>query len=280
MNISTLFILRPIATFLLMLSLLVGGVTAYFMLPVAAMPEIEFPTIVVTANLPGADPETMAASVAQPLERQFAALPGVNQISSTSILGFTQVTLQFDLSRQIDGAASDVQAAINAAQGNLPKDLPTPPTYRKVNPADSPVIILGLTSEALPLETVDQYADLNIAQQIATMSGVGQVLIFGQQTFAPTIKVNPTALAWRGIGLDAVASARLEQHRAAAGRRIAGKRARASDRHQWAAIQSKRHRPRHRRLSKRRAGAAQSGRERGGRSSRSVAGWLGEAQAG
>ncbi|QGN00185.1 efflux RND transporter permease subunit [Methylocystis parvus] len=207
MNISTLFILRPIATFLLMLALLVGGVTAYFLLPVAAMPEIEFPTIVVTANLPGADPETMAASVAQPLERQFAALPGVNQISSTSILGFTQVTLQFDLSRQLDGAASDVQAAISAAQGNLPKNLPTPPTYRKVNPADSPVIILGLTSKALPLETVDQYADLNIAQQIATMSGVGQVLIFGQQTFAPTIKVNPAALAWRGIGLDAVASA-------------------------------------------------------------------------
>jgi len=207
MNISAPFIQRPIATFLLMLALFVGGVTAYQLLPVAAMPEIEFPTIVVTANLPGADPETMAASVAQPLERQFAALPGVNQITSTSVLGFTQVTLQFDLSRQIDGAASDVQGAINAAQGNLPKNLPTPPTYRKVNPADSPVIILGLSSDALPLETVDQYADLNIAQQIATMSGVGQVLIFGQQTYAPTIEVNPAALAWRGVGLDEVASA-------------------------------------------------------------------------
>ncbi|MGJ0392457.1 MAG: efflux RND transporter permease subunit [Methylocystis sp.] len=207
MDISTPFILRPIATFLLMLALFVFGCVGYFLLPVAAMPEIEFPTIAVTANLPGADPETMAASVAQPLERQFAALPGINQITSTNVLGFTQVTLQFALSREIDGAASDVQAAINAAQGNLPKNLPTPPTYRKVNPADSPVLILGLTSETLPLETVDQYADLYIAQQISTMAGVGQVLIFGQQTFAPTIKVNPAALAWRGIGLDDVASA-------------------------------------------------------------------------
>ncbi|MEF3366657.1 efflux RND transporter permease subunit [Methylocystis sp. 9N] len=207
MNISTPFILRPIATFLLMLALFVGGMTAYFLLPIAAMPEIEFPTIAVTANLPGADPETMAASVAQPLERQFAALPGITQITSTSILGFTQVTLQFDLSRPIDGAASDVQAAITAAQGNLPKNLPNPPTYRKVNPADSPILILGLTSDALPIETVDQYADLNLARQISTMLGVGQVVIFGQQTYAPTVKVNPAALAWRGVGLDEVANA-------------------------------------------------------------------------
>ena len=207
MNVSAPFIARPIATFLLMLALLAAGAVGYNLLPVAAMPEVEFPTLAVTANLPGADPETMASSVAQPLERQFAAVPGVNELTSTSSLGFTQITLQFDLSRSLDGAASDVQAAINAAQGDLPRNLPTPPTYRKVNPADRPVIIFGLTSEATPLTQLDQYADLNVARRISTMPDVGQALIFGQQKFAPTIKVNPTTLARRGIGLDEVASA-------------------------------------------------------------------------
>jgi multidrug efflux pump subunit AcrB len=150
MNISALAIRRPIATGLLMNALMIGGVIGYCLLPVAALPAVDFPTVVVTANLPGADPETMAASVAQPLERQFASLPGVNQITSTSILGTTAITLQFDLSRNIDGAAGDVQAAINAAIGNLPKNLPAPPTYKKVNPADQPVIILGLTSPSMP----------------------------------------------------------------------------------------------------------------------------------
>ncbi len=207
MNISAPFIARPIATFLLMLALFVGGCVGYYLLPVAAMPEVEFPTITVTANLPGADPETMAASVAQSLERQFVAIPGVNQISSTSVLGYTAVTLQFDLSRNIDGAASDVQAAINAAQGTLPRNLPTPPTYRKVNPADRPVLVLGLTSKLLPLTKLDEFADLNIARRISTMTGVGQVLIFGEQKYAPTIQVNPAALAARGLGLDQIASA-------------------------------------------------------------------------
>jgi len=149
----------------------------------------------------------MAASVAQPLERQFASLPGVNQITSTSVLGTTVVTLQFDLSRNIDGAAGDVQGAINAALGNLPKNLPAPPTYRKVNPADQPILILGLTSPSMPLTELDQYADLNIAQRISMLIGVGQVGIFGQQKFAPTIMVNPLVLAARGIGLDEVANA-------------------------------------------------------------------------
>ncbi|MGJ0506789.1 MAG: efflux RND transporter permease subunit [Methylocystis sp.] len=207
MNISAPFIARPVATFLLMLALLAAGAIGYNLLPVAAMPEVEFPTLSVTANLPGADPETMASSVAQPLERQFASVPGVNEMTSTSTLGFTQITLQFDLSRNIDGAASDVQAAINAAQGNLPRNLPTPPTYRKVNPADRPVLIFGLTSSAEPLTMVDRYADLGIVRRVSTMSGVGQAIIFGQQKFAPTIKVNPAALAARGIGLDEVASA-------------------------------------------------------------------------
>nr|CAJ01669.1 fragment, putative acrb/acrd/acrf family protein [Methylocapsa acidiphila] len=148
----------------------------------------------------------MAASVAQPLERQFASLPGVNQITSTSVLGTTVVTLQFDLSRSIDGAAGDVQGAINAALGYLPKNLPTPPTYRKVNPADQPILILGLTSETMPLTELDQYADLNIAQRVSMLIGVGQVGIFGQQKFAPTIMVNPLALAARGVGLDELAN--------------------------------------------------------------------------
>jgi hydrophobe/amphiphile efflux-1 (HAE1) family protein len=207
MNISATFIERPIATTLLMTALLVGGIIGYNLLPVAALPTVDFPTISVSASLSGADPETMASSVAQPLERQFADLPGVNQITSTSVLGSTSITLQFDLSRNIDGAAGDVQQAINAAQGYLPKNLPTPPTYKKVNPADQPILILGLTSDSMPLTQLDQYADLNLAQRISTLTGVGQVSIFGEQKFAPTIMVNPLALAARGIGLDEVAAA-------------------------------------------------------------------------
>jgi multidrug efflux pump subunit AcrB len=207
MNISAPFIERPIATILLMVALFVGGVVGYNLLPVAPLPNVDLPTLTVTANLPGADPQTMAASVAQPLERQFANLPSLNQMTSTSVLSGTQISLQFDLSRSLDGAASDVQSAINAAQGYLPKNLPTPPTYRKVNPADHPVLILGLTSQSLPLTDLDQYADLNLAQRISTMPGVGQVVIFGEQKYAPTIRVNPTALAARGIGLDDVANA-------------------------------------------------------------------------
>jgi hydrophobe/amphiphile efflux-1 (HAE1) family protein len=207
MNISATFIERPIATTLLMAALLVGGAVGYDLLPVAALPTIDFPTITVSASLPGADPETMASAVAQPLERQFADLPGVNQITSSSVLGSTSITLQFDLSRNIDGAAGDVQQAINAAQGYLPKNLPTPPSYKKVNPADRPVLILGLTSKTMPLTQLDQYADLNLAQRISSFTGVGQVSIFGEQKFAPTIMVNPLALASRGIGLDDVANA-------------------------------------------------------------------------
>jgi hydrophobe/amphiphile efflux-1 (HAE1) family protein len=207
MNISAVFIERPIATILLMAALLVGGLIGYNLLPVAALPTVDFPTISVSANLPGADPRTMASTVAQPLERQFANLPGVNQMTSTSALGATNITLQFDLSRNIDGAASDVQSAINAAQGYLPKNLPTPPTYRKVNPADQPILILGMTSQVMPLPELDRHADLDIAQRISALTGVGQVAIFGQQKYAPTIMANPLALAARDIGLDQVAGA-------------------------------------------------------------------------
>ena len=207
MNISAPFIKRPIATVLLMVALLVGGGIAYNLLPVAALPSVDFPTISVSAQLPGADPNTMASAVAQPLERQFAQIPGVNQITSASVLGTTNITLQFDLSRNIDGAAGDVQQAINAAGGFLPKNLPNPPTYKKVNPADTPVLILGVTSQAMPLTQLDQFADLDVAQRISTLPGVGQVLIFGEQKYAPTIMVNPLSLASRGIGLEDIATA-------------------------------------------------------------------------
>jgi len=207
MNISAPFIARPIATTLLMLALLAAGAVGYNLLPVAALPNADIPTLSVTASLPGADPETMASSVAQPLERQFANLPGVTEMTSVNVFGNTQITLQFDLSRSIDGAASDIQGAINAAAGSLPKNLPNPPTYRKTNPADPPVLILGLTSAVMPLTDLDRYADLNIAQRISSMLGVGQVLIFGQQKFASTIMVNPLAVAARGIGLDDIAAA-------------------------------------------------------------------------
>jgi hydrophobe/amphiphile efflux-1 (HAE1) family protein len=192
MNISAIFITRPIATVLLMAALFVGGCIGYNLLPVAALPSVDFPTISVSA---------------QPLERQFAQVPGVNQITSTSVLGATSINLQFDLSRNIDGAAGDVTQAINAAQGYLPKQLPNPPTFKKVNPADQPILILGLTSASMPLTQLDQFADLNIAQRISTLTGVGQVLIFGEQKYAPTIQINPLALAARGIGIDDVATA-------------------------------------------------------------------------
>jgi len=206
-NISEPFIRRPIATALLMAALFVGGTIGYNLLPVAALPSVDFPTIQVTATLPGASPEIMASSVAQPLERQFADLPDVNQITSTSVEGTTSIALQFDLSRDIDGAAADVQSAINSASGLLPKQLPSPPSYKKVNPADQPVLILGLTSDVMTLHQLDQYADLNIAQRISMLPNVGQVVIFGEQKYAPTVQINPGALASRGLGFDDVANA-------------------------------------------------------------------------
>ncbi|HEX4708642.1 MAG TPA: efflux RND transporter permease subunit, partial [Candidatus Udaeobacter sp.] len=184
-----------------------AGAVAFRLLPVSPLPQVDFPTISVQASLPGASPEIMASSVAQPLERQFADLPGVNQITSTNVQGTTSITLVFDLSRNIDGAAADVQAAINAASGLLPKQLPNPPTYKKVNPADQPVLILGLTSDLMTLHQLDQYADLNLAQRISMLPEVGQVVIFGQQKYAPTVQLNPAALAARGIGMDDVAAA-------------------------------------------------------------------------
>ncbi|MBP2292834.1 multidrug efflux RND transporter permease subunit [Azospirillum rugosum] len=202
MNISAPFIRRPIATALLMAALLLAGAAAYPLLPVAPLPQVDFPTIQVSASLPGASPETMAATVAQPLERQFAEIPGVTQLTSTSTLGNTQVTVQFVLDRNIDGAAQDVQTAINAAGGQLPKNLPSPPTYRKVNPADSPVLILAVHSDALPITQVDDYADTRLAQQISQISGVSQVTIGGEQKPAVRIQVDPAKIAGMGLSLE------------------------------------------------------------------------------
>ena len=203
-NISAPFIRRPIATALLMLGLLVGGLVAYPHLPVAALPNINYPTLTVTAQLPGADPQTMASSVASPLETQFGEIPGLTQMTSSSALGYTQITLQFDLDRQIDGAVSDTLSAINAASPYLPTGLPYPPTIRKVNPADTPILVLGLTSESLPITTVDAYAENIVLQKISQIAGVGLVGVGGQQKAAVRVQVDPEALAARGINLEDV----------------------------------------------------------------------------
>ena len=203
-SISSPFIRYPIATSLLMAGILFVGLVAYPLLPVAPLPQVDFPTIQVAASLPGASPETMASSVAQPLERQLAQIPGVAQMTSTSSLGTTAVTIQFDLNRSIDGAANDVQAAINAAGGQLPKNLPSPPTYRKVNPADSPILLLSATSDTLPLTTVSDAVDAQLAQQISQISGVAQVTIGGQQKPAIRIQIDPAKLVAKGLQLEDV----------------------------------------------------------------------------
>src|SRR5438046_394298 len=201
-GISAPFIRYPIGTSLLMAGILFVGLVAYPLLPVAPLPQVDFPTIQVTANLPGGSPETMASSVAQPLERQFAQIPGVAQMTSTSYLGTTAVTIQFDLNRSIDGAANDVQGAINAAGGQLPKNLPSPPTYRKVNPADSPILVLALTSDTVPLTEVDDYAETILDQHISQISGVANVEIGGQQKPAVRIQVDPAKVASFGLSLE------------------------------------------------------------------------------
>jgi hydrophobe/amphiphile efflux-1 (HAE1) family protein len=207
MSISEPFIRRPIATSLLMLGVLVFGIGAYNLLPVAALPKVDFPTIVVTTNYPGASPDTMASSIATPLEQKFAALPGLAEMTSMSGVGTTMITLQFDLERNIDAAAQDVQQAINAATGLLPKDLPNPPTYRKTNPADRPVLIYAIHSDAMPVYRLDDYAFTIIAQRLATVNGVAESRIFGQKPYAVHVQVNPAALAARGIGLEEVRTA-------------------------------------------------------------------------
>jgi hydrophobic/amphiphilic exporter-1 (mainly G- bacteria), HAE1 family len=205
MNISEPFVRRPIATSLLMGGLFLVGLVVFPLLPVAPLPQVDFPTISVSASLPGASPETMASSVATPLETQFAQISGLTQMTSTNALGTTNVTLQFDLNRNIDAAALDVQSGIDAAGGQLPKNLPTPPTYKKVNPADSPILLLSVHSDVLPVTTVDDYAENILAQQISQIPGVAQVSIGGQQKPAVRVQIDPIKLAALGLQLEDVA---------------------------------------------------------------------------
>src|SRR5712672_468891 len=204
---SELFIKRPITTTLIMVGIVLFGLIGYRALPVSDLPNVDFPTIQVTASLPGGSPETMASSVATPLERQFSTIAGLSTVSSTSTLGNTQITLQFDLSRNIDAAAQDVQTSIAAAVRQLPPGMPNPPTLKKVNPADQPIIYLRVSSATLPLSQVNEFADTSIAQRLSTISGVAQVLVTGEQKYAVRTQLDPSALASRGIGIDDVVTA-------------------------------------------------------------------------
>jgi HAE1 family hydrophobic/amphiphilic exporter-1 len=204
---TELFIRRPVMTTLVMLAILLFGILGYRNLPVSDLPNVDFPTILVTANLPGASPETMASSVATPLEKQFSTIAGVDSMNSSSGLGLTQVTLTFALDRNIDAAAQDVQAMITKAAPQLPPGMPTPPSYQKVNPADQPVLYLALHSQTQPLSMVDEYAQTFIAQRISMVSGVAQVQVFGSQKYAVRVRIDPDALAARGMGIDEVRNA-------------------------------------------------------------------------
>ena len=207
MNLPALCIRRPVMTTLLTAALCVFGVMAYRLLPVSDLPNVDFPTVVVTAALPGATPETMASAVAKPLEQQFSTIAGVDSMTSSSALGVTTITLQFALERSIDAAAQDVQAAIAAVQRRLPADMPAPPSLRKTNPVDQPVLYLALISPTLPLSVVDEFAQTHLAQRISTVDGVSQVQVLGAQKFALRVQLDPRALASRGIALDEVRTA-------------------------------------------------------------------------
>ena len=206
-NLSETFIRRPIMTTLVMMGILLFGIMGYLRLPVSDLPNVDFPTILVSAQLPGAAPETMASAVATPLEKEFSTIAGLDSMNSANALGFTQITLQFTLDRNIDAAAQDVQSAIARAARLLPQSMPTPPFYRKVNPADQPVIYLSLNSTLLPLYSIDEYGQTIMAQRISMISGVAQVLVYGSQKYAVRLQLNPQALASRAIGIDEVSSA-------------------------------------------------------------------------
>ena len=207
MNIPELFIRRPVMTTLVMIGILLFGIIGYRLLPVSELPNVDFPTIQVSASLPGASPETMASAVVTPLEREFTTIPGVDSMTSTSALGNSQITLQFTLDRDIDAAAQDVQTAISKAQRLLPPDMPAPPSFRKVNPADEPILYLALSSPTLPLSTVHEYAETLMAQRISMIYGVAQVMIYGGQKYAVRVQLDPNALTAKGIGIDEVEKA-------------------------------------------------------------------------
>ncbi|HET9930449.1 MAG TPA: efflux RND transporter permease subunit, partial [Polyangiaceae bacterium] len=210
MNFSALFIRRAVATTLLSLAIVLAGAWAFTLLPVSPLPRVEFPTINVSASLPGASPEIMASAVATPLERRFGRIAGVQEITSTSSLGTTNISLQFSLDRNVESAARDVQAAIAAAGGELPANLPSRPTYRKVNPADAPIMVVSLSSATLPLAQVFDAANTVLAQKLSRVSGVGQVFVGGGQQPAVRVQVDPEALAGIGIGLEDVRTALAE----------------------------------------------------------------------
>src|SRR5215469_3900757 len=203
-NFSAPFVRRPVATSLITIAILLSGIVAFRFLPVSPLPQVDFPTISVGTGLPGASPETMASAVATPLERQFGRIAGVTQMTSSSGLGNTGITLQFDLNRDINAAARDVQAAINAARSQLPADIPSQPNYRKANPADAPILLLSLTSETIPPAQIYDAADSILAQKIAQVEGVGQVFTWGSSRPAVRVEVNPNLLNSYGISLETV----------------------------------------------------------------------------
>jgi multidrug efflux pump subunit AcrB len=205
MNISEPFILRPVMTTLIMAAMLIFGIFGYSMLPVSELPSVDFPTIVVSASLPGADPQTMATSVATPIEAQLSQIAGIDSMTSQSTLGSTQITIQFKLERNIDAASQDVQQAISSVLRKMPPQMKTPPTLRKVNPADSPIIFLAMSSSTLPISKVDEYAETLLARQLSVLDGVAQVSVFGSARFAVRVQADPAALASRQIGINTLA---------------------------------------------------------------------------
>src|SRR5882724_3187709 len=207
MNFAELFIERPVMTTLVMAAILLFGIVAYQKLPVSDLPNIDYPVISVNAQLPGASPETMAAAVATPIETQLSAIAGLEQMTSVNNIGGTQITLQFSLDRSIDGAAQDVQAMLGKAQRNLPQNMPTPPSFQKVNPADQPVLVLCLTSPTMKLSDIDEYGQTTMAQRISMIKGVSAVNVFGSQKRAVRVQLDPKALASRRIGIDEVNAA-------------------------------------------------------------------------
>ena len=204
MSFSTIFIKRPVMTALISFAILLFGFIAFRALPVAALPSVDYPTIQVQAFLPGASPETMASTVATPLEREFSTIAGIQSMNSTNALGSSSITVQFTLERKIDAAAQDIQAAISRAGGRLPTTMPRPPSYQKLNPAEQPVLYLSLKSTTLPMYTINEYADTLLAQRISMVSGVSRVIVYGAQKYAVRVQVDPDKLAARGIGIDEV----------------------------------------------------------------------------
>ena len=205
MNIAEGFIRRPVMTTLVMLAILLFGIMGYRQLPVSDLPNVDFPTLLVSASVPGATPDTMASAVAQPLERQFSTIAGLDSMTSSSSQGSTQITLQFNLNRNIDAAAQDVQAMIAKAARDLPQNMPSPPSYQKVNPADQPVLYISLNSPTLRLSDVDEYAETLIAQRVSMVSGVAQVQVLGAQKYSVRVSLDPRELASRQVGIDEVA---------------------------------------------------------------------------